>query len=101
MESVQVIPILGNADPERVCTSIMERQNLTMRMQVRRLTRFTNAFSKKFENHWAALCLHFAHYNFCRIHKSLRVTPTMEACITDHVWTLTDLLEEEAQRPSF
>ena len=92
VESVQVVPVLGNPDPDRICTSIVERQNLTMRMQVRRLTRLTNAFSKKFENHWAALCLHFAYYNFCRVHKSLRVTPAMEAGIADHVWSLAELL---------
>ncbi len=70
----------------------MERQNLTMRMQIRRLTRLTNAFSKKWENLWAALCLHFAYYNLRRIHRSLRVTPAMEAGITDRVWTLRELL---------
>ena len=62
---------MGNPDPERICTSIVERQNLTIRMQMRRLTRLTNGFSKKWENLWAAYCLHFAYYNFCRIHKSL------------------------------
>lgn len=92
VESVRVVPIIGSPDPGRICTSIVERQNLTVRMQVRRMTRLTNAFSKKFENHWAALCLHFVHYNFCRIHKSLRVTPAMEAGITDHVWTIAELL---------
>jgi IS1 family transposase len=56
-----VIPIIGTPDPNRICTSIVERQNLTMRMSIRRLTRLTNGFSKKFENHWAALCLHFAY----------------------------------------
>jgi hypothetical protein len=70
----------------------VERQNLTMRMQNRRLTRLTNAFSKKWENHRAALCLHFAWYNFVRIHSTLRVTPAMEAGITDHVWDLQELL---------
>ncbi|MDA0207014.1 MAG: hypothetical protein O3A53_16895 [Acidobacteria bacterium] len=59
---------------------------------IRRLTRLTNAFSKKWENLWAALCLHFADYSFCRIHRSLRVTPAMESGITDRVWTLSDLL---------
>ena len=69
---------------------------LTMRMQIRRLTRLTNGFSKKLENHRAAIALHFAYYNFCRIHGSLRVTPAMEAEITDHVWTLPELLASAA-----
>jgi len=63
-----------------------------MRMQIRRLTRLTNAFSKKWENLWAALCLHFAYYNFSRIHRTLRVAPTMEAGIADRVWGLDELL---------
>jgi hypothetical protein len=79
-------------DYERICTSHIERQNLTMRMQIRRLTRLTNAFSKKWENLRAAIALHFAYYNFCRVHSSLRVTPAMEAGITDHVWELKELL---------
>lgn len=70
----------------------MERQNLTMRMQLRRLTRLTNGFSRKLENLKAAIALHFAYYNFCRIHSSLRVTPAMEAGLTDHVWTIGELL---------
>jgi hypothetical protein len=70
----------------------VERQNLTIRMGMRRLTRLTNAFSKKWENLWA-YCLHFAYYNFCRIHKTLRVTPAMEAGITDRVWTLAEVLQ--------
>lgn len=94
VESIQVVPVLGNPDPDRICTSIVERQNLTIRMQVRRLTRLTNAFSKKFENHWAALCLHFAYYNFCRVHKSLRVTPAMEAGLAEHVWSINELLSK-------
>jgi transposase-like protein/IS1 family transposase len=85
-------PLIGNPDPARICTSHIERQNLTMRMPMRRLTRLTNAFSKKWENLNAALALHFAYYNFCRIHKSLRVTPAMEAGIADHVWTIAELL---------
>ncbi|MBV8731284.1 MAG: IS1 family transposase, partial [Acidobacteriia bacterium] len=85
-------PIMGNPDPARICTSIVERQNLTIRMQMRRLTRLTNAFSKKWENLWAAYCLQFAYYNFCRIHKTLRVTPAMEATLTDHIWDLKELL---------
>jgi len=79
-------------DFERVCTSHIERQNLTMRMQIRRLTRLTNAFSKKWENLQAAIALHIAYYNFCRVHQSLRVTPAMEAGLTDHIWELKELL---------
>jgi IS1 family transposase len=85
-------PVMGNPDPDRICTSHVERQNLTIRMQMRRLTRLTNAFSKKWEKLWAACCLHFAYYNFCRIHKTLRVTPAMEAGIVGTVWTLADLM---------
>jgi transposase-like protein/IS1 family transposase len=85
-------PIMGDPDPKMICTSHIERQNLTIRMQMRRLTRLTNAFSKKWENLWSAYCLHFAYYNFCRIHKTLRVTPALEAGITDHVWTLAELV---------
>ena len=70
----------------------MERQNLTMRMQIKRLARLTLCFSRKWENLWAALCLHFAYYNFCRIHRTIRVTPAMEAGITDRVWELSDLI---------
>jgi transposase-like protein/IS1 family transposase len=90
--ATEVVPVVGNPDPARICTSIVERNNLTIRMQMRRLTRLTNGFSKKWENLWAAYCLHFAHYNFCRIHRSIRVTPAMEAGIADHVWTLAELL---------
>jgi len=90
--SVEVVPVVGNPDTRRICTSHVERQNLTIRMCVRRLTRLTNAFSKKWENLWAAYCLHFAYYNFCRIHQTIRVTPAMEAKITDHVWDLAELL---------
>ena len=71
---------------------LVERQNLTIRMSMRRLTRSTNAFSKKFENLWAAYCLHFAYYNFCRIHKTLCVTPAMESGLADHVWSIEELL---------
>ena len=82
----------GNPDPEHISTSYVERQNLTMRMQMRRLTRLTNAFSKKVENLKAAVALHFAWYNFVRVHKSLRVTPAMQAGIANHVWSLGELL---------
>lgn len=85
-------PMWGNPDPERISTSHVERQNLTMRMMMRRLTRLTNAFSKKWENLRAALALHFAYYNFCRIHSTIRCTPAMEAGITGHIWELKDLL---------
>jgi hypothetical protein len=88
----EVAPVLGDPDPQRICTSIMERQNLTMRLQIRRLTRLTNAFSKKWETLWAALCLPFAYCNFCRIHKTLWVTAGMERGITDHVWTIREWL---------
>jgi len=82
----------GEPDPNHISTSFVERQNLTMRMGMRRFTRLTNGFSKKIENHGHAVALHFMHYNFCRIHKTLRVTPAMEAGLTDHVWTLQELL---------
>jgi transposase-like protein/IS1 family transposase len=93
-EVVSAIPTprWGNPIPERISTSHVERQNLTMRMMIRRLTRLTNAFSKKWENLRAALALHFAYYNFCRVHKTLRCTPAMEAGITRHVWELKELL---------
>lgn len=88
----EVVPVLGDPAPGRICTSHVERQNLSMRTNIRRFTRLTNGFSKKWENHWAALCLWFGYYNFCRIHRSLRVTPAMESGITDHVWNLRELL---------
>ncbi len=73
-------------------TSYVERQNLTMRMHMRRFTRLTNAFSKKIENHGHAIALHYMHYNFCRVHQTLRVTPAMEAGIADHVWTIEEVV---------
>ncbi len=82
----------GRPDPRHVSTSYVERQNLTIRMAIRRFTRLTNAFSKKLDNHKAACALHFAYYNFCRIHTSLRVTPAMEAGLTNHIWSLRELL---------
>jgi len=91
--SVEVVPVMGQPDPERICTSIVERQNLSVRMGTRRFTRLTNAFSKKFENHWAAVACWFTFYNFCRVHKSLRVTPAMAAGIADHIWSVRELLE--------
>jgi IS1 family transposase len=84
--------ISGNPDPRHTSTSFVERQNLTMRMSMRRMTRLTNAFSKKVANLEAAVALHFAYYNFCRIHKTLRVTPAMAAGLTDKVWDIENLL---------
>jgi len=84
--------MIGDPDPSRICTSIVERSNLSMRTSIRRLTRLTNAFSKKWENLRAMLAIYFAFYNFCRIHSTIRCTPAMEAGITKHVWSLTDLL---------
>jgi hypothetical protein len=86
------IPITGMPDRNHISTSFVERQNLTMRMNMRRFTRLTNAFSKKIENLKAAVSLHFAHYNFCRIHSSLRITPAMAAGITNHVWGLEEIV---------
>jgi IS1 family transposase len=85
--------VSGNPDPKHVSTSFVERQNLTMRMSMRRFTRLTNAFSKKLDNHCAAISLYFMYYNFCRVHQTLRVTPAMEAGIADHVWTIAELVE--------
>ena len=83
--------IIGDPNPQHLSTSYVERQNLTMRMSMRRFTRLTNGFSKKFENHAYSVALHFMHYNFCRVHKTLRVTPAMEAGLSDHVWSLEKL----------
>ena len=90
--SVAKDAISGNPDLDRSGTSHVERKNGTLRQWCKRLTRLTYAFSKKWDNLKAALALHFAHYNFCRIHGSLRITPAMAAGITDHVWTLDDLM---------
>ncbi|HBG92402.1 MAG: transposase [Nitrospirae bacterium RIFOXYB2_FULL_43_5] len=86
------VRIIGKPDPNYISTSYVERQNLTMRMTMRRFTRLTNAFSKKVENLAHAVALHFMHYNFCRIHQSLRVTPAMEAGITSHVWEIEEII---------
>lgn len=86
------MPRIGEPADDAICTSHVERQNLTIRMHMRRLTRLTNGFSKKVENLRAAFALHFVHYNFCRIHKSLRCTPAMEAGVVKRVWELKDLL---------
>ena len=94
-ETVSTV-IQGSPDPEHISTSYVERQNLTMRMAMRRFTRLTNAFSKKLANLKAALALHFAHYNFMRVHGTLRVTPAMEAGVTDHMWAWEELLADAA-----
>ena len=83
---------MGKPDPKHISTSYVERQNLTMRMGMRRFTRLTNAFSKKVQNHAHAVAIHFMYYNFARIHKSLRVTPAMEAKVSDHVWSLEEII---------
>ena len=84
--------VMGNPDPKHISTSYIERQNLTMRMGMRRFTRLTNAFSKKIENHCYAIALHFVYYNFVRIHKSLRVTPAMEAGLTKKLMSIEDMV---------
>jgi len=84
--------VSGNPDPNHVSTSYVERQNLTMRMSMRRFTRLTNGFSKKNENLAAMVAIHFTHYNFARIHKSLRITPAMAAGLSDHVWSLEEIV---------
>jgi IS1 family transposase len=90
--SVTLKIILGEPQKKRISTSHIERQNLTMRMNMRRLTRLTNAFSKKLENHKAAIALHFFHYNFMRIHQTLRVTPAMQANVSSHIWNWQEFL---------
>jgi IS1 family transposase len=85
--------IVGNPARAHISTSLIERQNLTMRMSMRRFTRLTNAFSKRIENLRAAVSLHFAHYNFVRVHRTLRVTPAMEARMSDRLWSLDELVE--------
>lgn len=86
------VTIIGNPDPAKICTSHGERQNLSIRMGMRRMTRLTNAFSKKWENLWHAYCLWFAFYNFCRVHQTLRVTPAMAAGVSARVWEIADLV---------
>lgn len=83
--------VSGNPDPRHISTSYVERQNLSMRMGMRRFTRLTNGFSKKIDNHIAAIAIYFMHYNFCRVHQTLRVTPAMEAGLSNHAWSITEL----------
>jgi IS1 family transposase len=84
--------VCGDPDPSKISTSFVERFNLSTRMGLRRFTRLTNAFSKKLANHRAAIALHIAHYNFCRIHETLRCTPAMAVGVADHPWTIEELL---------
>ena len=93
VQSVEVVPVMGQPDPDRICTSIVERSNLSLRMGLRRFTRLTNGFSKKLENHCAAVMLWYCWYNFGRVHKALRTTPAMAAGIADHIWSVRELLE--------
>jgi transposase-like protein/IS1 family transposase len=97
-EVVDSVPveIMGRPVRDRICTSYVERQNLSIRMGMRRMTRLTNGFSKKWENLQAAYSLWFAYYNFCRVHSTLRVTPAMESGITDHIWTIGELIARHA-----
>ena len=90
--STQLSVISGTPDPKHVSTSYVERQNLTMRMSMRRFTRLTNGFSKKVENHSASVARHYMRYNFARVHKTLRVTPAMQAGLADHVWSLEEIV---------
>lgn len=85
-------PVMGNPDPKHISTSYVERQNLSMRMGMRRYTRLTNAFSKKIENHAYAVALYYMHYNFVRRHQTLRVSPAMEAGVTNRLWTIEDIV---------
>jgi hypothetical protein len=91
------VPVMGNPKMHLISTSHIERQNLTKRIQLRRFTRLTNAFSKKLENLKAACALYFAWYNFCRIHSALRVTPAMAAGVSDHVWDLEEIAGPKVQ----
>jgi hypothetical protein len=94
-----IVPIMGDPDPDHISTSHVERSNLTLRMQQRRFTRLTNAFSRKRENPSRAVALHFAFYNFVRRHQTLGTTPAFEAGVANHVWTLAELAELPEQYP--
>jgi len=89
---VKAMAATGSPDPRHISTSYVERQNLTMRMHMRRFARLSNAFSKKIEMHYYSVALHFMHYNFCRVHQTLRVTPAMEAGLANHVWSIDELI---------
>jgi hypothetical protein len=87
-------PLMGDPDEDRICTSHVERSNKTLRMQIRRLTRLTDAHSKKWENHEAAMAFFFAYYNFCRVHGTIKMTPAQKAGLIDETWSLERLLAE-------
>jgi IS1 family transposase len=91
--------VSGDPDPKHISTSYVERQNLTMRMAMRRFTRLTNGYSKKIENHEASVALHFMHYNFVRIHHTLRVTPAMAAGVTGRLWSMEDIVALHKPQP--
>jgi hypothetical protein len=100
--SCRQFPVSGNPDPKHISTSYAERQNLTMRMHMRRFTRLTNAFAKKVENHAHAVALHFIYYNFCKLHKAHRLTLAMAAGVTDRLWDVDDIvaiMDEAAPKP--
>jgi IS1 family transposase len=99
IRAVEKTVVRGNPDESKISTSYVERFNLTTRMQIRRFTRLTNAFSKKLENHRAAVALHIAHYNLCRVHETLRVTPGMELGVTNYVWSISDLIDAAGLAP--
>jgi IS1 family transposase/lambda repressor-like predicted transcriptional regulator len=96
----RAMPLIGKPKRQHISTSFVERQNLTMRMNMRRFTRLTNAFSKKVDNHQWAIALHYMHYNFCRVHQTLRVTPAMEAGIADHVWSIEEVVSLLDTKPT-
>jgi len=99
IRSIEKVPVYGNPEWDKISTSYIERQNLNTRMAVRRFTRLTNGFSKKLENHKAAVALYVAHYNFCHVHETIRVTPAIELGVTDHVWSVTELIKRATQTP--
>jgi len=92
--------VFGAPEEDKISTSYVERNNLTIRMQLRRFTRLTNAFSRKVENHRAAMSLHVAWYNLCRVHETLRTTPAMALGVSNHIWTIGELIEQAMQAPA-
>jgi hypothetical protein len=97
--SVERKVVIGDPDSAHISTSYIERLNLTTRMHMRRFTRLTSGFSRKLSHHKAALALHFAWYNLCRVHESLRVTPAMALGVTDHIWTIGELVDAALAAP--